>query len=232
MKITQFSRNKLLPLASCLVLLTTSLSATAATDYYLKFDGINGGSFDKGHEKWNDINSFNWSISATASSGGGSGVGKPVLSDFSWTQALDSSFTPLFEDITRGKHIQNAVVDFMSIGQAPRVYFKMTFEDVVLTGLELSATGSANPSFAGSFAYGKVSLDYWAQNLDGSLGAKSSAFYDVRTASGSSSAVAALFAQGLMGPQVNAVPEPESYAMFLAGLGLLGVVARRRRATV
>jgi len=26
------------------------------------------------------------------------------------------------------------------------------------------------------------------------------------------------------------VPEPESYAMFLAGLGLLGVVARRRKA--
>jgi hypothetical protein len=28
---------------------------------------------------------------------------------------------------------------------------------------------------------------------------------------------------------VTAVPEPESYAMLLAGLGLLGVAARRRR---
>lgn len=28
---------------------------------------------------------------------------------------------------------------------------------------------------------------------------------------------------------VQAVPEPESYAMFLAGLGLMGVIARRRR---
>jgi hypothetical protein len=29
---------------------------------------------------------------------------------------------------------------------------------------------------------------------------------------------------------VAAVPEPESYAMFLAGLGLMGFIARRRKA--
>lgn len=29
--------------------------------------------------------------------------------------------------------------------------------------------------------------------------------------------------------QIIPVPEPESYAMFLAGLGLMGVIARRRR---
>jgi len=28
---------------------------------------------------------------------------------------------------------------------------------------------------------------------------------------------------------VTAVPEPESYAMLLAGIGLMGVIARRRR---
>lgn len=28
---------------------------------------------------------------------------------------------------------------------------------------------------------------------------------------------------------VSAVPEPETYAMFLAGLGIIGVIARRRR---
>ena len=35
---------------------------------------------------------------------------------------------------------------------------------------------------------------------------------------------------GGLPPLVSAVPEPESYAMLLAGLGVVGSVARRRRA--
>ena len=36
------------------------------------------------------------------------------------------------------------------------------------------------------------------------------------------------FTVGLNGP-VGAVPEPETYAMLLAGLGMMGFVARRRK---
>jgi len=32
----------------------------------------------------------------------------------------------------------------------------------------------------------------------------------------------------LISQQVSPVPEPETYAMFLAGLGLIGFIARRR----
>jgi hypothetical protein len=31
---------------------------------------------------------------------------------------------------------------------------------------------------------------------------------------------------------VAAIPEPETYAMFLAGLGMMGAVARRRKGQV
>jgi hypothetical protein len=35
-----------------------------------------------------------------------------------------------------------------------------------------------------------------------------------------------------LSPVVAAVPEPESYAMLLAGLGLVGAIVRRRKSTV
>ena len=122
------------------------------------------------------------------------------------------------------------MVDFSTFAKEPIVYFKMTFDDVLLTSLNLSGGAGSDPSFAGSFAYGKVTLDYWEQKTDGSLGAKSTAFYDLKKGVGSPVAVSAMFAQGLMGPQVAAVPEPETYAMLLAGLGVVGFAVKRRRA--
>ena len=49
----------------------------------------------------------------------------------------------------------------------------------------------------------------------------------VLTLMGTTSKSSALYSGEL---SVAAVPEPETYAMFLAGLGALGFVARRRRA--
>lgn len=231
MKITRYSRSKLLSLASCMLLLGSSLPAAAfsgGTNYFLKFDGIKGGSTDELHKDWSDIYSFNWGVSAMPSTGG-SGTGKSSFTDFAWAQGLDSSFTPLFKDTATGKHIKKAVVDFSTVAEKPLVYFKMTFDDVQLTSLNLAGSAGSDPSFAGSFAYSKVTLDYWEQKSDGSLGAKSSAFYDLKTGKGSATAVSAVFAQGLIGPQVAAVPEPESYAMLLAGLGVIGFAVKRRR---
>lgn len=43
------------------------------------------------------------------------------------------------------------------------------------------------------------------------------------------SVTSAQFALSVSGPQVPQIPEPETYAMLLAGLGVIGTVARRRR---
>jgi type VI secretion system secreted protein Hcp len=233
MKTALFSRTTLVPLASCAVLLATSLPALAAQDYFLKIDGVAGESADKDHKGWINIDSFNWGIQSTASvlNGTGATVGKPVFSDFSWEQMLDSSALGLFQDISTGKHINNAVVDFTTSGEKSFTYFKMTFENVYLTDVSLSGTSGSTPLIEGSFAYNKVTLDYWTQKPDGSRGTHTSAFYDLATATGSTAAVASVFALGLIGPLADAapIPEPESYAMLLAGLGLVGLIARKRK---
>lgn len=53
-------------------------------------------------------------------------------------------------------------------------------------------------------------------------------FINASSASAQRILVAAAFAQGA-GPSVSPVPEPETYAMLLAGLGLVGAAARRRK---
>ncbi|WP_226495086.1 Hcp family type VI secretion system effector [Ferribacterium limneticum] len=215
------------------ILLASSLPAIAANDYFLKFDGIDGSSVQKGHEKAIEFDSFNWGISiARPPIGSGGGAGKAVFSDFFWTQdPVDSSAGGLSTALWNGKSIATAVVDFttqVGSGQS-QTYFRLSFENVFITDLDFSASNDSFVNLAGSFAYDKVTLDYWSQDKTGKFVKTSTASYDLRDGTGSVPAVATLFAQGVAGPQATVVPEPESYAMFLAGLGLLGAVARRRR---
>ncbi|MES2160429.1 MAG: PEP-CTERM sorting domain-containing protein [Pseudomonadota bacterium] len=57
------------------------------------------------------------------------------------------------------------------------------------------------------------------------------AFYEFNAGSGVDKFYTALQASSNVGLyKVTAVPEPETYAMLVAGLGLVGVIARRRKA--
>ena len=206
------------------------IPSDAQAAYFLQLDGIKGESTDKDHKDWINFNSFSWGVSNSAPIGGsGSGSGKAVFDDFSWSQGLDKSVTGLFSYVASGKHIKTAVVDFQSSGDKPIVYFKMTFNDVLLSEVSLQGSGGNKPFVDASFSYDKVTLDYWDQKPDGSRGPKSTASYDLKTGKGSVPSVAGLFAQGLSGPVVTSVPEPETYTMLMAGLGLLGAIARRRQ---
>lgn len=70
---------------------------------------------------------------------------------------------------------------------------------------------------------------YWSGTVDAS---NSSDYYYFNFSNGRQYTAykgTALFAMAVHDGDVAAVPEPESYAMLLAGLGLLGFMVRRRR---
>jgi type VI protein secretion system component Hcp len=214
---------KLTSAFSFLCALTPSIS-TAATTYYLKLDGITGGSPQVHREGWIEVDNFDWSITSVRSPVSGS-AGKPTLSDFSWTQGLDKSITGLFNDITAGKHIKTAVFDIVTSGnERPVTFFEMTFGDVLLSKVDLSGASGSN-KMDGSFNYANVKLDYWLINPDGTKGTGTTASYDLEHNSGSIGALSNLFALGLLGPtEVSPVSEPQSYSLML--LGLVAIIWR------
>jgi hypothetical protein len=95
------------------------------------------------------------------------------------------------------------------VGDFPAV----AFNDGEFSGLAWSFD-SINPNIGYSFIPGSIDANdaYFAYEVFGFNGP-----------------IAGLSGTGIINYSVAAIPEPESYAMFLAGLGLLGFMSRRNK---
>jgi type VI secretion system Hcp family effector len=233
-----FSRS--LAILATLGLFAASSSAQASGDYFLKFEDAGkhyakGSSLEKSHKDWIEFESFSWYVSVPYGGGsGGAGAGKPVFSDFFWTQTADKSLIDLFSAVGSGKNLDKATVELTTAGGKGEkiTYFQMTFENVLLTNLSLSGSSGSPPSLQGSFAYGSIAMEHWTIDpMTGKTTSSGKARFDLTNDKGSAASMAAMFAMGAAGPQfeVTPVPEPETWALLLAGIGLMGAVARRRQ---
>jgi hypothetical protein len=93
------------------------------------------------------------------------------------------------------------------------------YSNGVLSGSFLDSSGIAN--------FGSNSANFFIDDTATSQGEAAGGFVDyIRTWD---TALNATDVAGLGSPVAAPIPEPETYAMMLAGLGLLGVVARRRK---
>lgn len=197
-------------------------NAHAAADYFLRIGDIRGESTEKNHRDWIDINSFSWSISNTGSTQYGGG--RAMFSPFSWTQQLDRSVPPLFVDVASGKHYPRATLDVQDASRLSGVFFKMEFDDVLLTRLDIAGSGD-RPNVAAAFEFSKITMTYRPTNPDGSLGAPVVGGWDMK--SNKSFFGSAEVLQGLFLAEPSPVPLPP--AVWLFGTGLLGLVGVARK---
>ena len=130
------------------------------------------------------------------------------------------------------------------------VFLYTSDTDFTSSGSFLLALGGTNSGGSGTVtgrAWGgssNTALQFSGANLIGTSGAQSGVSYSSNVAGSFSSAVnpysltigaaitrtTAGTSTGDLNLQVTAVPEPETYALMLAGLAMLGAVAKRRKA--
>lgn len=235
MKNSKFTIKRITRLVACVFLvLNASAIFAAGSDYLLEIDGVRGESTLIGHEGSIVIDKFHWGISSTPGLGGGDGggaVGKVVFDDLSWSQTLDSSTPSLFLRLATSQHIKNAKLSLTrSVEGRAQTYFTMLFDNVLLSSLDLAGTSGSPASVDGAFNYEVITMTYFPQKPDGSLGAAVTAKYDLKKNVGSIASLVSVFALARAPAVVTTVPVPPGLPLLTGGLLALVPVLRRRTA--
>lgn len=210
-------------------------------------NAIAGGSTAAGYENWIRIDSAQMGVSSQYNVVAGSaGASKPSISDLTWSQSFDKSVPVVFADLLRGTVVKQATIEYVTSGaNGPVTFMQLALNDVLFSSLSLS-TGGELPSVSGSMNFTSFSQTVWDIKSDGTRGAASSFGYDILHAKANGGSLAndvAGFGNGNLAPLANAagqvglppgaalpVPEPQSWALMLAGGALLAGLARRRGA--
>jgi type VI secretion system secreted protein Hcp len=156
----------------------------AATDCFLKIEGIEGESHDAKHKNEIDLESWSWgeSQSGAHSSGGGGGAGKVVMQDFHATMKINKASPKLMLACATGEHIKTAVLTCRKAGKDQQEYLKVTLSDLLVSSFQTGGTGHSNvvPIDQFSLNFARIELEYKEQKADGSLGSPTKAGYDLK----------------------------------------------------
>ena len=156
------------------IIASTASQAFAASDYFLKIEGVDGESKDDKHK--NEIEIESWSFGASQSgsmaAGGGGGAGKVSMQDFTFTKSLDKSSPKLFEALATGQHLKEAKLVLRSGGGSQLEYLVITFSDVLISSYSTGgSSGEDRPTESISLNFAQIKMSYVEQNADGRAGA-------------------------------------------------------------
>ena len=139
---------------------------------FLQIDGVEGESLDSKHKGEIDIESFSWGVKQSATlTGGGAGAGKAEISDFTVVKHFDKSSVELAHATATGQHFKFAELTVRRSGGAQLEYLTYKLEDLLVSSVSTSGSGSGRPVETISLNFAKIEITYHEQKADGSLGA-------------------------------------------------------------
>lgn len=145
-----------------------------AANMFLKLDGIDGESQQKGHEQWIEVGSFSWGVAnlTSAAAGSGRGAGKPSFQDFSFTKQTDSASPKLYIRCATGEHIKSGQLSFLKLDDAGKgsaiEYLKIKLSDVLVSSFQESGGGDV-PQDSFSLNFAKIEFSVMSQTTSWDL---------------------------------------------------------------
>lgn len=153
-----------------------------AQDITLKLTKIEGESKKKGYENQIDIYDFKFGVSQAASSaeGLGGGSAKSDCKDLVLTKLIDKSTPIIFLYSALGTPIPEAVMTVRKAGGQSLDYLVVTLKDAIVTNVATGGTADDERVREEiSLSYAKITIQYKAQNADGTAGATIQKAYDL-----------------------------------------------------
>ena len=129
-------------------------AGAASVDYFLKIDGIDGESSDKGHKDWINLLSVSSGITRP-----GSGTGAATFEPIVIRKRIDKSSPKLMEAIATGQHLEEAILEVAHPTRRGQ-YIKITINDVLVSLMHSEGTASDVPTEEVAFNYGKIKFEY------------------------------------------------------------------------
>ncbi len=140
-------------------------------DMFMKIDDVKGESVDSVHAGEIDVQSWSWGSSQTGSSqiGGGSGAGKAMVSDLTFSMHFEKSCPVLLGMLLTGKPFQTAQLTLRKAGATPLEYIKVIMQGGIISNISFGGAPSSDfQDVTVSLNFGYVEVHYTPQAADGS----------------------------------------------------------------
>ena len=152
---------------------------------YMKYDTINGDVTAKDHEKWIEVNSFQWGVGRGISSPTGASADRessaPSVSEIVVTKETDIASTKLVNESLQGEGVE-VKLDFCKTDKGNlSVYLAYTLTNTMISGYSLSSGGD-RPTESLSLNFTKIEMRDIGLGSKNEDGQPETVGYDLATA--------------------------------------------------
>ena len=149
---------------------------------YMKYGSIKGESTAQEHDEWIELNSFQFGVGRSISTGGSGSpreASAPSLSEIVVTKTMDKSSVPLFKEALIGKGDQQVMIHLTEQPQdKPQTYYQIELENTLISGFSISSGGD-RPTESVSLSFTKIQSIYTVFDKTGIKGESFTGGYDL-----------------------------------------------------